>query len=330
MNATILPILLLSACFSRGDKADDTADSAPPEPEPPQADMLFVIDNSPSMFDESSALGLAFDAFLTALGDVRGLQLAITTTSADPRGSVEPGEMGTLVSGGVMAAESAEELGDAFREALLCHTVCWPGACQGSSTTGCIPSDPSYTCGDDPGGQITWEYLACVCGGSWEPPECGAGTEEGLEAALLALCRAQSEPSVACLGHDGSPLVEADIGSNPGLLRSGVGTEVVVLSDEGDGSRALAQGEDDPQIYLDLFEQVDDPTFIVIGPGYDPDDHSFECNSGGATSWGSARYITTTERTGGFYRHIENDDGDGCAVSDFGDHLVRMAEHLGG
>ncbi len=325
--ALLLPLLAL-AC---GDDKDSSDDTATPEGGPVQVDMLFVIDNSPSMYGEASALGLAFEAFLDALGDVGGLQLAITTTSADPNGEVDPGEVGTLTGAGVLSADTPADLAEAFREVLLCETTCWPGECQGEDSTGCIPYDDDYACGDDPGEVISWDYLACICGDGWEPPECGTGTEEGLEAALLTLCRADSSPPEACFTHDGSPLAEADSGSITGLLRSDASTEVVIVSDEGDSSRALAQGEDDPQLYLDMFAQLANaPTFIVIGPAYDAAEHSFPCNSGGATSWGTTRYQLAAERTGGFYRDIEDEASGECGPSDFGAHLVQMAEHIGG
>ena len=312
-----------------------------------QADILFVIDNSPSMYDEASAMGLGFDSFAEALGSSVDLQLAVTTTSADPEDDadgdgdlVEPGEVGTLAGGPpVIATDGVDDWVEGFRRNLLCDSTCWPGECQGEDTTGCIPYDPDYECGDDPGDQVTWDYLACICGSGWVSPECGSGTEEGIEAALLALCRAVESPPEACFDHAGSPLVDSDVGSNAGLIRDDANIIVVIVTDEGDGSRLLPQGEDDPQEYLDIFDQFDkSATFAVIGPNYDPEEHSFECNSGGGTSWGTRRYQLIAEATGGFFSPIEvcnapdgtcsGDDNDYCQLTDFSEHLVRLAEQM--
>ncbi len=291
-----------------------------------EADILFVVDNSPSMYDEASALGLNFNAFVERLVDPQegtgvstdGLadavdnyvlyvtqrgrfidyQLAITTTSADPGDDsngdgdiVEQGEVGTLTGApDVIHEDTSPDVQGDFVATVLCDSTCWPGECQGEDTTGCIPYDPYYECGDDPGDQVTWDYLECICGSDWEPPECGSGTEEGLEGALLALCRAVESPPEACFEHDGSPLEDSDVLSNDGLIRDGANIIVVIVTDEGDGSRLLPQGEDDPTPYLDIFDEFDSRiTFAVIGPNYDTEDHSFECNSGGGTSSGTRR-----------------------------------------
>mgnify|MGYP002639663342 CR=1 FL=1 len=340
-----------------------------------EADILFVVDNSPSMYDEASALGLNFNAFVERLVDpqegtgvsTEGLadavdnyvlyvtqrgrfidyQLAITTTSADPEDDangdgdlVEPGEVGTLTgSPDIIHEDTSPDVQGDFVANILCDSTCWPGECQGEDTTGCIPYDPYYECGDDPGDQVTWDYLECICGSDWEPPECGSGTEEGLEGALLALCRAVETPPEACFDHDGSPLVQSDVGTNAGLIRDGANIIVVIVTDEGDGSRLLPQGEDDPSEYLDIFDEFDSRiTFAVIGPNYDSEEHSFECNSGGGTSWGTRRYQLAAESTGGFFSSIEvcnapdgsctGDDNEYCESSDFAVHLGELGDLL--
>jgi hypothetical protein len=339
-----------------------------------EADILFVVDNSPSMFDEASALGLNFNAFVERLVDpqegtgvsTEGLadavdnyvlyvtqrgrfidyQLAITTTSADPNEDsngdgdvVEPGEVGTLTgSPDIIHEDTSPDVAGDFVANVLCDSTCWPGECQGEETDGCIPYDPYYECGDDPGEQVTWDYLECICGASWDPPECGSGNEEGLESALLALCRAVESPPEFCYDHDGSPFVDGDVGSNQGLIRDNANIIVVIVSDEGDSSRLLPTGEDDPSAYLELFDEFDNRvTFAVIGPNYDPEDHSFDCNSGGGTSWGTRRYQLAAEATGGFFSPIETctaDDGtcsgetELCEPSDFAVHLQDLGDLL--
>jgi hypothetical protein len=306
-----LPLLaLLSGCGLSGGKGPD--DSAPQDATS-RADLLLVIDNSPSMYDTAGLLGFAFEALLAPLGGGDGLVVGFTTTSADPRGSVEPGEAGTLLGDPpvVLAGDEANPA-ETLRRVLFCEATCWPDECTGSDSQGCVPHDEAHACGDDPGGVVTWEYLACLCGETWAPPECGSGDEEGLEAALLALCRASDPMPEACLGHTGSPLVAEDAGAYPGLLRASVATAVLVATDEGDDSGALAQGDEDPQPYLDAFLTFEAPPVLsVLGPDYDAETHAFPCNSGGATTWGSLRYQLAAERTGGFYLPIEREvDGD--------------------
>lgn len=322
--------LTLVSCFGgKGNPDDDTG----PQGDPLQADLLFVLDNSPSMYDEVGTLGLGFDDLAASLPTDIDFHLAVTTLSADPEddadgdGSlIEPGEVGTFM--GVGAFTTSSDWTSELRRTMLCEGTCWPGECQGDDTDGCIPNDPSYQCDDDPGDQITWDYLECICGAGWEPPPCGSGNEEGLEAALLALCRATSSPPDSCFDHAGSPLTQADAGSNPGFLRPETPTVVLILTDEGDGSRVLSQGEDDPQEYLDLFQEIGGALSIaVVGPAYDPETHNFECNSGGATSWGTRRYQRSADITGGFYTSIEEcnapdgscsgADSEYCAPTDF-------------
>ncbi|MFH1467292.1 MAG: hypothetical protein ABIO70_23110 [Pseudomonadota bacterium] len=340
-----------------------------------EADILFIVDNSASMYDEASSLGLNFNAFVQRLVDpqegtgvsTEGLgdavdnyvlyttqrgrfidyQLSITTTSADPRDDadgdgdvIEAGEVGTLTSvPAVINEEDTEDVAAAFTESILCDTTCWPGECTGSQTDNCIPYDPYYECGDDPGGQVSWDYLDCICGAGWQPKECGSGNEEGLESALLALCRAAEDPPAACFDHTGSPFTQADVGTNAGFIRPESNIIVVIVTDEGDNSRLMAQGEDDPTPYLDLFEEFDnDITFAVVGPNYDPEDHSFDCNSGGGTSWGTRRYQLAAEATGGFFSSIEactapggsctGDNASYCEASDFSVHLQDLGDLL--
>jgi len=370
-----------------------------------EVDILFVVDNSLSMYDEASALALNFNSFVDRLVDpeqgtgvsTEGLtdavdnyllyvtqrgrfldyQLALTTTSADPMdGLVDPGEAGTLSGDpSIVSEDLGGDVSETFRANVMCDTTCWPEECQGDNTTNCIPYDPYYECGDDPGNQVSWDYLACVCGDSWTEPDCGSGTEEGLESALLALCRAVEDPPQGCWDHDGSMLAgqgEAGsksgaedygdwYGSSLGLIREDARVIVVFVTDEGDGSRMLVQGEEDPEPYLDIFDEFDnDITFVAIGPNYDPEDLTFECNSGGGTNWGTVRYQLAAERTGGFFQPIEEkqkfclvDDQDigvacttatdcepyakgastyscteDCAPSDFAAHLESLGDLL--
>ncbi|MFH1466967.1 MAG: hypothetical protein ABIO70_21470 [Pseudomonadota bacterium] len=341
--STSLLALSLLGCF--GSKDSSNQDSAPPA-DPLRADLLFVLDSSASMYDESGFLGLGLGAFADTLPAGADLHLAVTTVSADPRDDadgdgdiIEPGEVGTLVSGAAVISTSTSDWVAALQRVVLCEGTCWPAECSGSQTEDCVPHDPSYACGDDPGGTVSAEYLACLCGGGWVSPECGGGNEEGLESALLALCRAAESPPESCFDHTGSPLTEADSGTNAGFLRADTSTLVFIVSDEGDNSRALPQGDEDPHTYLSMFQELnDDLAIAVVGPNYDPEAHTFDCNSGGGTSWGTSRYIAAAQATGGFFTPIEactapngscsGDDASYCEVNDFSAVWPLLAELL--
>lgn len=318
-----LPILaLLAACSPFADSSDDSGSGAV------QANLIFVADNSASMSDASAALGFAFDRLVDELGGGEGLTLGITTLTAEAQGAVlRPGEAGTLVGEPpVLTVGEVPDLPEAFRARLFCEATCWPGECVGSETEGCVPWDPSYSCGDDPGGVVSWDYLRCLCGADWVPGDCGSGSEEGLEAVLLALCRAEGAPPDICLSHDGSPLTEADLGSNAGLVRSGAPTFAVLVSDEGDSSRLIPQGDSDPQACLDAWDQLSSPpTLAVLGPDFDDEAHTFACNPGGATTWGTVRYQGAAEATGGLYRPITEGEGEDCRHTDPASFMEAVA-----
>jgi hypothetical protein len=335
------------------------------------ADILFVIDNSPSMYNEAAALGIEFNSFLNYLTDPDGAyqitedlgdavtnyvnyraqlgrfldyQLAITTTSANPQGSEEPGESGSLVGEPpVVSLETSDDVAADFRRNLLCEATCWSNAD--------LPSDPTYEDGDPPGKTLSEDYMDYVCGGtSWEQNECGSGTEEGLESAFLALCRAVEDPPEECWYTEG-PLGGQDredvLLSNAGMLREGSKVIVVIISDEADFSRQIAVGSDDPQPYLDLYEKFNvDLSFAIIGPNYDVDvEHGWICNTGTSTGTdpynGVKAYQTVAEETGGFYKPIagyadddgidndddgEIDEDDECGLTSFGAHLEDLGQ----
>ncbi len=319
-------------------------------------DILFVVDNSPSMYNEAGALGLNFNTFIedlvapesgqstvtlgdavdnyseyvTHLGLFLDYQLAITTTSADPEGLIDPGDAGTLTGApSIVSPDTTDDVEGAFRSNLLCDTTWWPSPCVSDDQEDCISYDPNYVCGQDPGDEITWEYLDCVCGSNWEQPGSGSGTEEGLEAAFLALCRATPNPPAACYADSqtGTSFWYGDESSNLGLLREGATTVVVIVTDEGDTSRRMAQGEEDPETYLDLLDLFENRVImVVIGPHYESDTGAFLC-AGEATSWGARRYIEATEATGGFYNYIvDQDDSGECVTTDFAQHLEDLGD----
>ncbi|MDP6932426.1 MAG: hypothetical protein QGG40_05890, partial [Myxococcota bacterium] len=194
-----------------------------------------------------------------------------------------------------------------------------------------VSSDPDYECNDenpqpstdDDEVVISEEYLDCLCGFDDWDGNSGGGTEEHLEATLMALCRSVEEPPEVCY-DDLSPFDEDQVLSNDGMLREGSTAVVVIVTDEGDTSRRLAQGEEDPSLYLDAFDDFDIPIrFAVIGP------ETEECNTGSATTWGTERLQTTASETDGMYAEIaELDENGECAVADFSVHLENLGALL--
>jgi len=324
------------------------------------ADVIFVIDNSPSMTDEAEELALNFESFLNYLvapeggtpstdglddavdnylsyvanrGHLLDYQLAITTTNI-AKGDL-PGAEGSLV--GEILKKGDPDLKAKFTEQLLCDATAWDAAE--------VPSDPNY----DPEAEqenVTKEYLDDLCGfAAWENNS-GSGDEEGLEASLYAMCRTAEDPPDFCFrctdddGNDNglddceelSALDPQDAGTNNDgdtrLVRQDSTVIFVVVTDEGDGSRRVGTGESDPSLYLSGLDQFGSRyRFAVIGPPYE--NGSLTCNSGGANTWGTERYQLAAEQTQGFYNHIaeEGPTGD-CKVSDFSQHLQDLGELL--
>lgn len=330
-----------------------------------RADIIFVADNSASMQAEAEALAQNFNVFITKLTSPQGAepttdnlsdavdnyitytqergrfvdyQIGITTTSVDPsQGAspdVDPGEQGTLLGDPKVIKKSDAHVADEFRKNLLCYAT--------NFNPNEVPTDPSYQCGDDPGDQITQQYLDCLCGFDQWKNHSGSGTEEHLEAALLAMCAAVEDPPSVCdfyqdpsVADSGATLGDDYIpGANAGLIREGSTIVVLVVTDEGDTSRRLFQGDEDPAPYLDAYQAfVDHPIkFAIVGPPMDPDTLEFACHptdSTQATTWGTLRLQTVAEATGGFYDPIAEADADGnCVTTDFATHLERLGDLL--
>lgn len=334
------------------------------------ADILFVIDNSASMWQEGASLGLNFTTFIdqltnptedgqsaNGLGDAvdgfvqyvtkRGefidYQLGITTTTVDYTGAgesdaLEPGEAG-LLAGEPMIIGKYDELdvAEAFKKNLMCEAIYW------DSTYLLAPEnqDPGYECGEE-SEKISVNYLDCLCGtNGWENPQ-GAGNEEPLEAALLTLCRSVEDPPEECYwvsqpdeqGQGGTPSVfgSNDLGTADGFLRDGATTVIVVIGDEGDMSRRIANGTEDVSPYVDAFAKFNRPIKVAsIGPGLVETEtgYSMGCNNGGATDWAALRMKYISLETNGFYQSLEEeaDSGD-CEMVDFSVHLEKLGDLL--
>jgi len=312
-----------------------------------KADVIFVIDNSDSMYETSASLATNFASFINELQTVEderpsdGLadaadnyidyvqnrssfvdfQFAITTTDVD---ADQGRSLGPLIRRG------DPDIASSFVETLLCEATCFRKDLV-------LPSDPDYVCGQALQGEVTEDYMDCVCGaGSWRG-NCGASVEEGLEAAYLAMCSAVPSPPLECLADVVQPatatdeepntipavFTETDILANEGMLRDRANTIVVVVSDEGDGSRRMerqATGEE----YEKLFEQFGRRvTFATIVPGLGSDD-KVTC-PGTATDWGVSRYTYMANRTGGI---VEDIFDPACDPRDFSEALNSLGELL--
>ena len=226
---------------------------------------------------------------------------------------------------------------------LLCDATYWDSSYLFAPEN----QDADYVCNpDDPQEPETMsvQYLDCLCGtNGWDNPP-GSGEEEPLEAALLALCRAEENPPDACYwinepnedGSGGLPSVFGtnDIGGNSGFLREDSTVVVVIVGDEGDSSNRIPAQSEDPSSYLDAFEQFERPIkFVTFGPNIIPDDdgvgYSMPCNNGGATDYAALRLKTMADETGGFYRPLEvsGESGD-CELANFGVHLEELGDLL--
>ncbi|MDP2314368.1 MAG: hypothetical protein Q8P41_15815 [Pseudomonadota bacterium] len=289
---------------------DDTAAAAP-------VDLLFVVDNSDSMQEEATELAVAFDeleATLAAAGVVEW-EAGILTSSVyyddGPTSGIDPGEAGTLVGGNMVDNVAA------LRENLLCDATCWDQN---------MPSDPAYVCGDPLTGDVSEEYLDCVCGvGDWSG-NCGTGQEQGIEAAYIAMCRGVAVPPADCYSFPtGAAVVFAsgDEGSNVGLAEAGADTLIVIVTDEGDSSlrtesgAAAVPGDVDVVVnaYTGLFGALGGNVRVsTIGPTWDGTDGS--C-LGGAQEWGVERYQGVATGTGGTFESLTDVASD-CSARSMG------------
>jgi hypothetical protein len=322
------------------------------------ADIVFVIDNSTSMEEETSALALNIDAFINKLTSADGAnvprasltdavgsyvrenggeslfidyQLAITTTTTDWNtnnnpGVLDPGEAGYLL--GPVIERTSEDPAGEFRKQMLCSGTCWNEIE--------LASDPNYVCGDAPGAEITLEYLDCICGVEEWQDHCGGGDEEGIEAGTLATCRglAEADRPDGCYEYVGegtstpipTPLADpAASAANEGLLREGAATIIVVVTDEGDGSPRVATGDNDVEPWIDLYADMPQPVrFAVLGPAYDGTNG--DCLAG-AQPWAVERYQNIATQTGGAYIDLQDLEND-CASTDVATNLETIGQLL--
>jgi hypothetical protein len=299
-----------------------------------KAEILFVIDNSASMIEETVGLAENFHVFIEQLtGREAGLstdglpgavdqyiaiagdssaavdyQLAITTTDAT-------NDMGRLLGDQPIMPKGMEGLNEAFLDTLLCEATCFP-------RRDIVPSAPGYECGDPIPDEITQQVLDCTCGVDAWVGQCGAAAEEPLEAVLDVLCRSVEHPPASCFEAP-SPLDPKLARSIDGFVRNRTTFVPVVVTDEGDTSRRTPTGEEVPVEYQELFEEIGvDMAWAVIAPALD-EDFEVACPESAALSWGVIRLDLMVQDTGGLRVAI---DGDDCGPTDWATSLERLGE----
>jgi hypothetical protein len=311
----VLAIGMVLACAGEGgDSGGGTGGTDSEAVEARPVDVLLVFDTSSSMFEESSAVLLAADELVAAMGD-EDWRIGVTTTSVDftagPTADLDPGESGTLAGPVVEPGSGAV---DALRELLACRTIVF----KASS----LPLDSAYegTPGDCPTPDgLSRDYLECLCPDGWSERD-DSGAEEGLEAVVETLCRGE-DPPADCF--DASVPITADDAGSVDLWRAGSRRRVWLISDEGDSSRRVATSDSDPAPYLDLFTQLGDPRFSAIGPRYEDNDGT--CLAV-AQTWGVVRYQEAAEATGGVYVSLTGSADSDCEPRDVGALLAEGLE----
>ncbi len=278
---------------------------------PPKADVLFVVDSSESMYEESEALALAAGALAGELDALAmswerdndnaatfpDYQFSITTLDAQVvRGAVRGNQP--------FFRRDESGLDAAFEQALLCDAVCFPAELEGV---------------------VTPEYLDDLCGNDRWRSNCGGESEEGLETVLLALCRAVPEPPEECFEIP-SLFDGGDVLANEGLLRDDSVFIPIIVSDEGDASRRMTQLDVPPSAYNRIFNKFETRmSWGVIAPSLGEDGEP-RCPSV-ATSWGVLRYQYIAETTGGVMIDIHSPS---CSPGDFEEGFARLADLIGG
>lgn len=330
---SMMAMLVLTGCGKKISH-DDTSSG------PVEADIIFIIDNSDSMADEIEGLAQNLGSFFLSLntnsgqddnlsyGEQEGrfidYQLGITTTSI---AGDAPGRAGMLVGSPDTVTKDSDDAALNFTRSLLCEATCL--------NVNVVPTDVSFECNvENPEmpDTISQQYLDCLCGSDRWEKNCGSGTEEGLEAAFDAMCRAVDNPPVECFTEytELASLSESEGGSSSGLIRQNSTVIFVLVSDEGDGSRRIENSNPDPEKYIDLLEKFNQRyRFTVIGPPYDPGTGLMTCNSGGATKWGTERYQSIAKSSDGFFNFISGEDENGeCGVMDFSIHFENLIQLL--
>lgn len=316
-----------------------------------RADVLFVIDNSPTMQQASSSLATNFADFVSSVDPgqqeltYNGIQDAVENyiEYVQDRGSFLDFRFSVITHD--VEATRSELLGPTlkrgdpnvtldFLSQLTCGAICISGA---------LPSaPPGYQCGDLPGENLSQDFLDCECGAGGYLTSCGDANEEPLEAVFLAMCRAVENPPVACfedvITDDSDPkfpvtlpalITEDDTRTAPDMMRDSVPFFPVIVSDEGDDSRRelLFGSRSIPLAYEQLYSQFDKRmTWVDIGPTIDPEnENDTRCPGAIAGIHTVDRLDYLVQTTGGAKIDIYDDN---CRVRDFAEALGELSNLL--
>lgn len=323
------------------------------------AELLFIIDNSTSMSEESADLAVNFDGFVDKLinpagsGELNGLADAVDNyiLSVGDRGSVVDFNLGITTTdagqnfGELMSFRDSQpvipkgtpQTALKFNQNLLCESTCFPSIANGGLPSASEVGREGYTCGDPlDSDELFFEYMDCTCGESWKG-NCGSGTEEHLESVFLAMCRgldasddsrATTALLDACEDEGGTPFERAQhAGTNAEFFRDDSVLIPVIVTDAGDNSRRLGTSEAEADDYINLYNQFGRRmAWAIIGPRVE------DCKTPGAdstTQWQQSRYDQLIDVYGGIFINVTQEDEEGnCEVADFGKALEEVGDLL--
>lgn len=267
-----------AAPAATGDTAAPTSAGSPT--------VVLVLTPSDAMADVATSLAVGIDTVLAAAGG----PVAVTTTD--------------LARAGALAGPATTDR-EALAAQVLCHATCFRADLE-------VASDPGHACGDPLGSEVTVEWLDCACGvGAWREG-CGQDVDGGLEATLLATCRADAAAPATCL--DEGTLEAADLGA----VDLGDAVHAVIVTDEGDQSPRLDR-EPEARVYVEALAASS--LAVTVSAVLPPMAGGRPTCPGLATDWGVARYLDAVAATGG--RSADVFDA-GCARVDGAAAVVEV------
>lgn len=273
-----------------------------------RADILFVIDNSGSMLPFAQDLAANFEGFVRQLSSVEE--------------EIVREDLGDAVDNYIAYAQNPGAYVD-YQLGITTTDI--------DATAGQLLGTPKVLKrGED---RLAQKFVATLLDeATCEIEPCGTATEEPLEAAFLAMCRSVPNPPTDCfediaVGNYTWPatLNQNDIESNKGFLRDRSTFLPVIVTDEGDASRRMAQGNVIADDYLELTSRFNrHVSWVVIGPPTD-DQHEPTCPSF-SPDWGTVRYEFLIQQSNGL--KIDILDPQSCEPNDFETALTALGNLL--
>lgn len=272
--------------------------------------ILFIADNSSSMFEENTVLRDNFDRFITDLVEAQRTEAAL------PHSGLDDAVAATLYYVGNFSRFIDFRLGMTTTEVI------------GAPTAGQSGTLVLDTVLDAETPELEAEFAALTDWVIYHPAQ--VGVEQGLEAIRLNVCQGLADPSdfdqtlrddlkVGCCD-----VPEERWGATAGLYRPGAPLAVVLVSDEGDdtdmaeypaswcpggpGTAPEPVGELSLDDYLDFFDAAGVRVVVsVIGPTIpDEGEEGVLCNPSNSPYKRIRRYADLVERTGGILAPICN------------------------